>query len=646
MEKQIKKTNFVCDIETLCNAIVFCFVDYINDDRYHFVFWKNKCDTEELFKFLHRNIELQERHVTYNGLAFDSQIIQWMLTWEDNFTGRDATEICNAIYKYAQECIQRSNTKQWPDFAPWKLQIPQLDLYQMGHWFSDAKRASLKWLQCSIDWPNLEDMPYEHTHYVENEQQLNEIISYCYNDCFATKKVLHICKEAVDLRRDLTKEYGIDLYSASEPKMSKELFLHFLSIKLNIDKQIMKKWSTERTDIKVEDILLPYIKFERQEFIMLLDNFRKLVVRGDSLRGAFEYNVKYRGISIDYGMGGIHGMSTAGVYKSTETHSIESIDVKSFYPNECINNKWAPAHIPKEAFCDQYKWFYDERNKHPKGSAKNKALKLLLNSTFGLTIDRFSFLSDPLMGVQITCNGQLLLSMLLEMLCEGIPDAKPLVMNTDGIEIMIHKDQKSLLDKICKEWENITKLVLEYDKFDTILGFDCNNYISKYENGKLKGKGRFEYEPHDRYEIDVLHKNKSFLIIPKGVAAYFFDGIKPEDFVRQHKNIYDFCGFARARGKWKFIEITASGNGVVEKQIQKTMRYFMSVTGSKVVKRTKDDNGKIRTIQVVAGRNHLTVFNKYEEKLWENYDINYSWYVKEINKEIKTLEKEQLKLSL
>lgn len=670
-----ERRYMVVDIETMVNCFVVCGEEAHTGKKFHCVLWKNRNDLPRLFKFLHWSADNAVIHVTFNGLAFDSQIFQWMMDKEHHFLdpGEENDNLINEIYAYAQRCIEISNSdqrggfnRQWMDYPPWKIEIPQCDLYKMGHWDSDAKRASLKWLQCSIDWPNLEDMPYSHTHYVENEQQLGEIISYCYNDVAATKRVFHLCKEGVDLRYDLTQEYGIDLYSASEPKMSKELFLHFLSIKLKKDKQELKKWNTIRDQIKIADILLSYIKFERQEFVMLLNNFKKLTVQGDALRGAFTYNVKYRGISIDYGMGGIHGMAEPGVYKSTATHILKSVDVKSFYPNLCINSKWSPAHIPKQAFCDQYLWFYEEREKHKKGTAKNKALKLLLNSTFGLSIDKYSFLSDPSLGVSITVNGQLLLTMLLEMLCEGVPDAKPIVMNTDGIEILIHKDQEKLFEEICKKWEAITKLVLEYDKFDTILGFDVNNYISKFENGKLKGKGRFEYEPHDRYEIDVLHKNKSFLVVPKGIAAYFFDGIDPDTFVRKHANIYDFCGFARARGKWKFVQVTGTGEGVTEKQIQKTLRYFVSKTGSKIVKRkqeiqevevkkndwelkfddveTLDKRVINKQIQVLAGKYYVTEFNNFVEKNMEDYNLDYSYYVKEIRKEINTLKKQQSKL--
>lgn len=635
--------RIIIDCETMINCFVVCGVDTDSDKKFHFVLWKNRNDIDKLYKFLEWCVNEQVVHVTFNGLAFDSQILQWLLHQKDYFITPfiSTEEIVNEIYKKSQETIQKSNMGEWGDYPEWRLQIPQLDLFKMNHWDNQAKSSSLKWLQCSMDWPNLEDMPYSHTHYVENEEQLTEIISYCYNDCFATKKVLELSKEGVELRQNLTKEYGINLHSASEMRMSKELFLHFLSQKTGIDKKELKKYSTQRDTIDVSKILLDYIKFERQEFIMLFNNFKKLVINGSELKGAFKYTVRYRGIEIDYGVGGIHGFSAQKPYKSDNDTIIMSSDVKSYYPNLVIRNKWSPAHIPKQAFCDQYEWFYEERKKEKKGSAKNKAWKLLLNGTFGLSIDKNSFLSDPQLGVTITVNGQLLLTMLIEMLCESIPEATPLVMNTDGLEVMIPFNKKELYLDICSKWESITKLELEHDQYKGLFAFDCNNYIGQFESGEVKCKGRFEYEAHDKYKIDVLHKNKSFLVVCKGIYEYFVNGVDPDVFVRSHKNIYDFCGFARAKGKWKFIQLTGTGDGVIEKPIQKTLRYFVSNTGSKVIKRNIEDN---REIQVLAGRRHITEFNKYWQKVWEDYNIDYSYYVQEIYKEIYVLEPQQLEL--
>jgi DNA polymerase elongation subunit (family B) len=217
-------------------------------------------------------------------------------------------------------------------------------------------------------------------------------------------------------------------------------------------------------------------------------------------------------------------------------------DVTSFYPNLAIRNKWAPAHLPQEEFYNLYEWFFEERKKIPKKDPKNYVYKIILNSTYGLSNDENSFLYDPEFTMRITINGQLSLTMLYEMICEEIPNALPLMQNTDGLETMIPKQYEDKYMEICRRWEKITNLQLEHDKYSKIILGDVNNYIAITEDGKSKCKGRFEFENL------ALHKNKSFLIIPKAIHAYFVDGIKPEDYVKSITNIFDFCGGVKIKG--------------------------------------------------------------------------------------------------
>lgn len=633
--------HWVLDIETMFNCIMFCFEHHVNNDRRIFIIHNLKNDIVNLFKFFDRNIRNEEYHITFNGLGFDSQIVQWMMDHRYELEAASAAQAAKMIYDRAQHVISTSNHGEWPEYPEWKMAIKQLDVFKMNHWDNPAKMTSLKWLQCNIDWPEVLDMPIHHTESIHTMDEIKLISRYCFNDVSATKHVYKLSSEQIKIRAELTEQYGINLYSASEPRMSKELFLYFLSIKLGKDKRELKRFATQRDIIKIEHILLPYVDFKRQEFNMVLNNFRKLEVKGDELKGSFTYVVNYKGLEIDYGLGGIHGFSVPGVYESTATHVVKTVDVESYYPNLSIKNKFAPAHIPKQQFCEQYEWFFEERKKYPKGTPINYILKILLNSTFGLSIDKNSFLSDPQMGCQITINGQLLLSMLLEMLCERIPDSKPVMMNTDGIEIMIPREHEELYMQICKEWEQITKLRLEFDEYKKIFAYDVNNYIAIFKNGKTKCKGRFEFEVHDKYEVASLHKNKSFLVVAKAIYEHFVNGIEPEAYLESNNNIYDYCGYVRAKGKWQLIEFLVNKEGIQERTIQKTLRYYISEGGNKIVKRKMPEKKgeKIRVTQLEAGEWMLSTFNKYEKKPWSDYNINKKFYLKEIKKEILRLHK-------
>jgi hypothetical protein len=316
---------------------------------------------------------------------------------------------------------------------------------------------------------------------------------------------------------------------------------------------------------------------------------------------------------------------------------IMTSDVTSFYPNLAIRNKWAPGHLPQKEFCEQYEWFFDERKIIPKSDPRNYVYKIILNSTYGLSNDEHSFLYDPEFTMRITINGQLCLSMLYEMICEEIPGAMPIMQNTDGLETLIPREYVDKYMEICARWEKQTLLQLEHDTYSKIILGDVNNYIAVTEDGKSKCKGRFEYKDL------ALHKNKSFLIIPKAIHAYFVEGVKPEDYLAENQNIFDYCGGVKIKGDWTFHQHTVVDGTYTNTPLQHTIRYFVSDNGSKIIKTNNSDG---REIQVEAGKWMQTIMIDYEEKVFSEYRINQKYYLENIYKEIRSLEpiNNQLKL--
>ena len=233
--------------------------------------------------------------------------------------------------------------------------------------------------------------------------------------------------------------------------------------------------------------------------------------------------------------------------------------------------------------------------------------------------------------MQITINGQLSLSMLYEMLSLAIPEGVPLMQNTDGLEMMIPEDRVQDYLAVCAKWEQITQLSLEHDEYSKMIIRDVNNYMAINKKGKVKCKGAFEWEDLDKKKVAVFHKNKSFLIIPKAIYAYFVHGTKPEDFLAANTNFYDYCGAVKAKGGWHFVERKIVGGELVNNKLQKIIRYFISDDGCKLVKCNVDG----REIQVESGEWLQTVVNKMDgSKDSNNYPINKKYYLEEIYKEI------------
>ena len=628
-------THWVMDYETLVNCFVGVFQHYKDDSISEiFVINQDQNDLPKFIEFLNKCVQLNQWHISYNGLAFDAQISQHIIKNQRKLLSLTGLEVAQYIHKLAQDIITRSDRGEFQEFAPRQLKIRQIDLFKMNHWDNKAKMSSLKWIQYSMDWDNVEEMPHHHTTPVESAEQLQDIIQYCINDVLSTKKILEHSKEQIELRKTLTNEYGIDLYSASEPRISKELFLFFLEQKLGWDKAEIKRLRTKRDEIYLGQCILPYVKFQTPEFQKIHDYFRTKVVT--STKDKLKYTLDYKGVKTDYGLGGIHGAKDSGVYEAHPGWTIMTSDVTSFYPNLAIKNKFHPAHLPQKEFGDLYEWFFEERKKIPKTDPKNYVYKIILNSTYGLTGDENSFLYDPQMTMQITINGQLLLSMLYEMLCLEIPEGIPLMQNTDGLEMMIPTSAVSKYMEVCDKWCLLTQLQLEHDEYSKMVIADVNNYIAVYKNGKVKCKGKFEWEDLEKKKVAMLHKNKSFLIIPKAIYAYFVNGIPPEEFLAQSRSFYDYCAGVKAKGGWYYEERSLVKGQLVTNKLQKIVRYYVTKSGNKILKRHPDG----REMQVEAGQWMQKTVNEIDPTIpYEAYDIDTEYYLENIYKQIEQINK-------
>ena len=659
--------HYVMDYETLVNCFVGVFKHYKTDEEFIFVVHELQNDFNALVEFLKKNKKNKEWHISYNGLAFDAQITHYILKNEKNLLSLTRQEIAQTLYKYAQETISKSNRKEFLEFPEWYMTIRQIDVFKLNHWDNPAKRSSLKWIQYSMDWENILDMPIHHETEITTKKELKTIIKYCINDVDSTKEIYTRSKSEIALRMNLTNQYNINLFNASEPRISKELFAYYLSKELSMPKRDLKTLRTYRKIIRVKDIILSYTKFTTPEFQLLLDKFNTVELDPEVLKGAFKYSVNYKGMKTNFGLGGVHGATAPGIYRSDEEKVIMSSDVVSFYPNLAIKNEWSPAHLPKGEFCDLYEWFFDERKKIPKSNPMNYVYKIILNSTYGLSNDKNSFLYDPEFTMRVTVNGQLSLMMLYEMIMEAIPEAEPLMQNTDGVETIIPRDSIEIYKDVCEKWEKLTNLKLEHDQYQKIILADVNNYIAvfdykevpmvqwreikkqnphylfrvkadKFSYAKTKCKGRFEFTNL------MLHKNKSKLVIPKGIYAYFVKGMLPSDYINSNKNILDYCIGGKSKGDWYQVARYLDVDHQVEDKLQKINRYYISNKGAKIIKVNATD---AREIQLEAGHWLQTVYNKMKIYIrWSAYDIDNRYYIQAIEKEISNImaESNQLKL--
>ena len=206
--------------------------------------------------------------------------------------------------------------------------------------------------------------------------------------------------------------------------------------------------------------------------------------------------------------------------------------------------------------------------------------------------------------------------------------------NTDGIVCLFDESLNDKYYEICHKWESIVGNEnlgqLEYVDYEFLAQTSVNDYIALTQDGTVKKKGDFltEFE---------LHKNKSRRIVPLALEQYFINKIKPEVFIKNHNNIYDFCLAIKGNSESSFYLIDVLSNQ--KEKLQKINRFYISNSKNILIKELPPlENKKItnqidifgdidtgeRITRIEVGYN-VTIFNKFVEK--NDYDINYNYYI-------------------
>ena len=649
--------KYIFDLETYPNMFLASFKCIITNKYYEFEISDRKSDLTKLRRFLYqKGLKL----IGFNNLNFDYPVLH------NSILSDNTNWNANQIYKQVEIIINSEYSAIWDN----QVKIPQLDLYKIWHYDNRNKSTSLKWLEFAMRLPNVEDLPYK-PGTILTYDEMDHIIKYCRNDLDATHDFFNLSSKHIAIRQFYTNKEDINLINASETKIAKDVFGKYLSREMGISYKDLRKLRTERYDISIKDLIFPYIKFEDEENIKLLEYFNSIQWKSNGEYSTkIQYSNTYLNVKREYGEGGLHSFDKGAIYESNDEYMIYDLDFNSYYPHLSFKNGLHPEHIPNEVFNTLYEGFYTERKNYPKSDPRNYVLKIILNASYGLSKDKHAYLYDPKWQLAITINGQLLLTMLSEWVNKATTYCKILFENTDGAAFIIKRSEKHLVDEVCKKMEELSGIGLEAQECDKMIMRDVNNYINVIEGDKVKFKGCFEIDRD-------YHKNHSKRIIPLALANYYINDIQPEETIYNHLNkddnysfadnhgIYDFCLGAKMKGSNKLYSRSIISNNIVDKSLNKMNRYYVSNNGCELIKKlppleknylteTEKHNLKTGDIQLdifsiiedvrvepedresnLEAGWKCTLFNKYEES--DNYDINYDYYIKECNKIINNI---------
>lgn len=633
------KIVYVYDIEVFQNIFHCSVKNTETNDIYKFEISERKNQLRELVKFFKQvdkyitwgdyyttniNIPANVIFCGYNNLHYDNPIINYIIEYEDKLMQYNIPTICSSIFNLSKT-ITTSSEDNIDAWKHWKYQIwfDTFDILTML--YSNKLRVGLKEIQVTMQYPNVQEFVCDWTKPLPLED-FDSMIDYNINDIESTSELLNRCKKDVDLRIAIEDEYGVRVLSKDGVNIGMKILTQKYLEKTGLTWQDIKDLRSPMSVIPLKDVILPFIKYDSPILQRVLDDMKNQIVSPG--RKGYENKFVFNNLRYSVGVGGIHSVNSPEIIIPRDDEMLIDIDVASLYPSMLIEYEFYPKHLGKE-FLEVYKQIKDERieAKHNGDKVKNETLKLALNGLSGNLQNEHNFCYSPFAVMQIRINGQLLLLILAEKLTQI--GCRIVQANTDGLFVLLKKDAYSKVNSICREWEQLTKLTLEEDRFKAMYQYAINDYFAITEDNKVKEKGMF-------ITTVKLGKGLTPKIIPKAVISFFKDGISVEDTIKNCTDIRDFL-MSEKTGKQWHVEY-------MNEEQQRTNRFYASTNGGYLWKWKYSNDSDAKSYQNMLTASGVTLLNKFDDKPIEERKINYRYYIMEAYKIIRDLKPLQLSL--
>lgn len=368
--------------------------------------------------------------------------------------------------------------------------------------------------------------------------EIAETIKYCTHDVEQTMQVFLKTKPTFDTHMNVINTFNLPFSSVSKTGAQ----LTALALGAN-KKTYRDEWEYSSVDtLQIRKYAHVARWFAEQREIKDYDEYLEIDVMG---------------VPHVFGWGGLHGAPDQPLHRKG---IIIHLDVTSFYPSIMIKYDMLSRNVSNKRI---YEDMYRERVEAKKSGdkARANALKLILNSTYGASKDKYNALYDPRRANEVCVNGQLLLLDLLEHL-EGY--CHLIQSNTDGLIVQLDDVGQALdnLIGIIDEWQYRTGMTLGVDIISEIWQKDVNNYLFVDDAGNIERKGAYVKE------LNAL--DNDLPIINRALVDYMVKGVSVKDTVYGCDELWAFQKIVKVSSKYE----CAWHNG--HELSEKTLRVFAS----------------------------------------------------------------------
>lgn len=519
----------VYDVETYPNFWFVAFKSLLNNK---FVVFEQSPDCE-LDRTALQFIMWRFCLVGFNSRIYDLPIVTYAC----------AGNTCETIYHASMRLINES----MPPFIfekEYEVKIPNVnhvDLIEVA-----PLQASLKTYSGRLHCRRMQDLPFSpYENLTRDEAEIVRL--YCCNDLDNTQLLALHLYDAIKLREELGREYGIDLRSKSDAQIAEAVITSEL-VKLTGSSLNKSNFDYNKPIRYVAPL---WVKFDSPHLNAALWAIQAAefwigangsAVMPDALNGL---ELRIGSSLYRLGIGGLHSSEKCTAHVADEQTAIIDRDVASYYPSIILNERLYPKHLG-EAFLNVYRALVDRRLLAKKQGNKTvaDALKITINGSFGKLGNKYSALFAPDLLLQVTITGQLALLMLIEIVeSVGIPVVSG---NTDGIVIKCPFAKRSLLNEGIRHWESLTGFVTEETEYAAIYSRDVNNYIAIKPDRTTKAKG--VYSEVGSALNSPLSKNPECLICADAVKEKIGSGTAIAVTIKNCRDIRRFVTVRNVKG--------------------------------------------------------------------------------------------------
>ena len=478
------------------------------------------------------------RVISFNGWNYDMPMITLAMS--------GAT---NGELKRASDEIITCDLRPWQFYEKYGVDLPNyldhVDLMEVSP--GSPTKPSLKMYAGRLHSKRMQDLPFEPDR-VLSAIDIVRLDEYHINDLDVTRDLYFELKPQIDLRAQMSEQYGTDLRSKSDAQVAEAV------IKTEIERLTKRRIYKPDITAGVFKYTPPaWVRFETPEMQQVLAAIKRtnFIVKSN---GVVEMPDTLADLEIRIGdgvyrmgIGGLHSSENRQVVIPDDDHMLIDEDCTSYYPSLILTNRWFPKHIG-DAFLRIYQSIFERRIAAKKSGDKTTAetLKIVLNGSFGKFGSPYSTLYSPNLMIQVTVSGQLGLLMLIEQM--HMHGMRVVSANTDGFVTVVPKDKIDLYRAISLDWTFDTGIGLEETHYRGLWSRDVNSYIAITTDGKVKTKGAFTLGGPGLPGASGLKKNPAGELCIEALIAHLKDGTPIEQTIRDCADIRKFVYVRRVNG--------------------------------------------------------------------------------------------------